>query len=422
MRTRRSLIGTTAGSWAASALLGSALARPKHAKAPARTPAKAGKAGSDDDNGDSGSDVPNTAGAPAQTPIGPLDVNAKWAIVSDYNSGEVLLQKDADARIPPSSLTKLMTAYLTFAMLRQGRLRLDQGLPVSEKAWRMQGSKMFVPLGEQVQVQLLIQGMVIQSGNDACIVLAEGIAGSEDQFVALMNDEARKMGLTNTNFRNCTGWPDPQHYMSVRDIATLARHIIGDYPEYYHFFSERSFKFNNIDQGNRNVLVDKGLADGLKTGHTEAGGFGLCASSDHGGHRVIVVLNGMPSSKVRVQEGERLMSWAFSNFELATVLKAGTVVDQAPVWLGERKTVPLTVARDLVMTLPTGWRNRLHAHVTFDAPATAPVRQGQPIGQLTLSGDGFAGATVPLVAGASVDRLALPARALATLGHMVGGS
>jgi serine-type D-Ala-D-Ala carboxypeptidase (penicillin-binding protein 5/6) len=420
--TRRTLIATTAGLWAASALTGSAFARPRHVGAHAKATAKAAKSGGDDDDADSGPDAQAAGGAPAQTPIGPLDVNAKWAIITDYNTGGVLLSKDADARIPPSSLTKLMTAYLTFAMLHQGRLRLDQGLPVSEKAWRMQGSKMFVPLGEQVPVEQLIQGMVIQSGNDACIVLAEGIAGSEDQFVALMNDEARKMGLSNTNFRNCTGWPDPQHYMSVRDIATLARHIIGDYPEYYHFFSERSFKFNNIDQGNRNVLVDKGLADGLKTGHTEAGGFGLCASSDHGGHRVIVVLNGMPSSKVRVQEGERLMEWAFANFELATVLKAGTVVEEAPVWLGTDKTVGLTVASDLVMTLPTGWRSRLHAHATYDAPVPAPIRRGQPIGQLVLSGDGFAGATVPLVAGNSVERLALPARAMAALGHLVGAS
>ncbi len=364
--------------------------------------------------------VPSTTAA--DTPVGPLDTEARWAFISDFQTNAVLLQKAADERMPPSSLTKLMTAYLVFGMLKSGRLRLDQMLPVSEKAWRMQGSKMFVPLGAQVSVADLIRGMLIQSGNDACIVLAEGTAGSEEQFVAQMNATAKTLGLTNTQFRNATGWPDPDHLMSARDIATLARHLIADFPDDYHFFSEKDYKFNNINQGNRNVLVDKGLADGLKTGHTDAGGFGLCVSSERNGNRIIEVINGLSSSQSRAAEGERLLSWAFANFENVRLLTRNQPLEVTPVWLGVMPGVAVCAADDLLVTVPHGWQNRVKVALDYQAPIPAPIRAGQQVGQITISGASVADLQVPLVAGAAVARKSLPARAVAVLDHFVGGS
>ncbi|MFT9256585.1 MAG: D-alanyl-D-alanine carboxypeptidase family protein [Acetobacter sp.] len=402
MQTRRFLLAGGAALFSGGFALNAA-ARPrhaaaKHAKDSAATPAEGAQAG-------------GVADSPAMTLVGPLDTVARWACILDYGSGATLLEKNADERMTPSSLTKMMTAYVTFGMLRAGRLKLDQALPVSERAWRMQGSKMFVPLGESVAVQDLIQGMVIQSGNDACIVLAEGIAGSEDQFVALMNDTAGKLGLSNSHFMNATGWPDANHYMSARDVAYLALRLIHDFPEYYHFFSEKEFFFNKIRQENRNSLVVKGLADGLKTGHTEAGGYGLCASSQRDGRRVIVALNGLPSSAARGNEGERLMGWALANFETAQIISKGDVVDQAPVWMGAAQTVPLLAGQDLKLLLPHGWRNSTHIALDYNAPLLAPVRQGQEVGQLTVSLPGGRQAAIPVVAGQAVPALGLVGRA-----------
>lgn len=348
---------------------------------------------------------------PALTPVGPVDTIARWACILDYESGATLLEKAADDRMPPSSLTKMMTAYVTFSMLRSGRLKLDQTLPVSEKAWRMQGSRMFVPLGQSVAVQDLIQGMVIQSGNDACIVLAEGISGSEEQFVATMNDMAGKLGLHNSHFMNVTGWPAENHYMTARDVAYLALRLIHDFPEYYHFFSEKEFFFNKIRQENRNTLVVKGLADGLKTGHTDAGGFGLCASSLRDGRRVIMAINGLATGNLRARESERLLGWAFANFETAKILTKGDLLEQAPVWMGESQTVPLVVGQDFTMLLPHGWRNTTHVALDYQGPFTAPLKAGQPAGQITVTLPGGRQATVPAVLGQDVAALGMIGRA-----------
>ena len=338
--------------------------------------------------------VPN--GSPAQTPIGPLDTAAKYAVVIDFTTGATLLDKDADASMTPSSMTKLMTAYLVYERLKAGRLTLTQELPVSEKAWRMGGSKMFVQLGTSVKVEDLIRGMIIQSGNDACIVLAEGIAGSEEGFVELMNAKAKEFGLEKSTFRNTTGWPDPEHRMTVRDIATVARRLITDFPEYYKYDSEKSFKYNNIDQQNRNSLVQKGTADGLKTGHTEDGGYGLVASSLRAGRRVIVVVNGLTTMRLRAEEGERLMEWAFREFDNVNLFTAGDVVEQAPVWLGSSRTVPLVGGRDVVVTMPRGWRDKAKIAIDYETPIRAPVSRGTKLGQLSVRGDGVPELNVPL--------------------------
>jgi D-alanyl-D-alanine carboxypeptidase (penicillin-binding protein 5/6) len=365
---------------------------------------------------------PVSTGTPAYTPLGPLDTAAKFAIIMDFNTGAMMLDKDGDAPMPPSSMTKLMTAYIVYGMLKAGRLTLTQELPVSERAWRMQGSKMFVPLNGAVTVEDLIRGVIVQSGNDACIVLAEAVAGSEEAFAELMNAKAKEVGLTRSNFRNCTGWPDPQQRMSCRDIATLACRLIADYPEYYHYDSEKTFKYNGIEQGNRNPLVQKGVADGLKTGHTEEGGYGLVASSARGGRRVVVVVNGLTSMHQRAEESERLLEWSFREFENVNLFNAGDTVETAKVWLGAQPTVPLVGGKDLVLTMPRQWRKSAKISVEYENPAPAPVSRGDVLGKLIVSGEGVPSMEVPLLAGVDVPRLGLPGRAMAVVSRYVTGS
>ncbi len=324
--------------------------------------------------------------------------------------------------MPPSSMTKLMTMYLVYDRLKQGRLKLEDELPVTEKAWRMQGSKMFVQIGSTVKVEDLIRGVIVQSGNDAAIVLAEAIGGSEEQFAEKMNAKAKELGLTNSFFKNCTGWPDPEQHMSARDIATLAGRIIRDFPEYYHYDAEKSFRYNGIDQGNRNPMVQKGTADGLKTGHTDAGGFGLVASSKRNGRRVILVLNGMSSMHERAEESERLMDWAFFNFEDVTLFTAGDVIEHVPVWLGTERSVPLVAGREVTVTMPRNWRQKASVKVSYDMPLTAPVTKGDTLGKLVVTGEGVPNLNVPLVAAADVPRLGLPGRAMAVVSKYVTGT
>jgi serine-type D-Ala-D-Ala carboxypeptidase (penicillin-binding protein 5/6) len=404
MLTRRQALSVSASF---CAMAPAAIGQPRHP-----TQSKAGSRGKKD---------PASAGSPADTPIGPVDTLARWAYVMDYNTGASLLEKNADVEMPPSSMTKLMTIYLVYERLKQGKMRLEDELPVTERAWKMGGSKMFVQVGTQVKVEDLVRGVIVQSGNDACIVFAEAIAGSEEQFAELMNQKAKELGLTNSFFKNSTGWPDPEQHMSCRDIATLARRIIHDFPEYYHYDSEKTFKYNNIEQGNRNPLVQKGTADGLKTGHTEAGGYGLVASSRRGNRRMILVLNGLETMHARAEEGERLMDWAFANFEDVTLFAAGDVVERVPVWLGVSPTVPLIGGRDLVVTMPRNWRKNAAVKVSYDSPIRAPVAKGTTLGKLAVKGDGVPAMEVPLLAGADVPKLSLPGRAIAVLSHYVTG-
>ncbi len=360
--------------------------------------------------------------SPAQTPLGPVDTSAKWAFIQDFTSGAELLNKQADDEMTPSSMTKLMTLYIAYSRLKDGRLKLDDKLPVSEKAWRMGGSKMFVQIGTTVSVEDLVRGIEVDSGNDACIVLAEAISGSEQQFADLMNETAKKLGLTHSHFLNSTGWPEDGHYMSCRDIATLAGDIIRQFPDYYHYASEKTFRYNNIEQQNRNPLVQRGTADGLKTGHTEAGGYGLVASTLRGNRRVILVLNGMDTMRERSEESERLMDWAFANFEDVRLFTASVPVERAPVWLGDSATVPLVGTGDVVVTMPRGWRNTAKIQVSFDSPVRAPVKRGARLGTLAVSGPGVPSLEVPLYAGEDVPKLGLPGRAVAVLAHYVTGS
>lgn len=402
MLTRRLLLGSTLTFAATPALA----RRPAHQPAAAhgRQPAPA-----------------QPAAAPANTPIGPVATDARWACIVDFNTGATLLEKNADEEMTPSSLTKLMTLYITFQRLAEGRLKLSDKLPVSETAWRFGGSKMFVRVGTSVSVADLLKGIIVDSGNDACVVLAEAIAGSQEQFAHLMNETAAKLGMSHSHFMNPMGWPVPNHYMSARDIATLATDLIRRFPRYYHYFGDKTFTFSNITQSNRNELVMHGTADGLKTGHTDEGGYGLCASADRNGRRVIVVLNGMPTSRDRAEQGERLMDWAFANFEDVKLFAAGQVIEHVPVWLGTSATVPLVGARDLEVTMPRTWRSSAKVSVSYNTPIRAPVAKGLQLGWLSVTGHGVPHMDVPLVAGMDVPKLGLPGRAMAVLTHYVTG-
>ena len=401
--TRRGLVLPVAAALTAASL--PALAQPRNGARGAQRAAPAGP-----------------APTPASTPLGPYDTIARQALIIDADTDAVLLEKNADERMPPSSMSKLMTMYVVFSMLREGRLKMDQELPVSERAWRMQGSKMFVQIGTTVPVEALIRGVIVHSGNDACIVLAEGIAGSEQQFAEMLNEKGRQIGLTDSTFRNATGWPDPEHRMTCRDLARVARHIINDFPEYYKFYNERSFTWNNITQENRNpTLARVPGADGLKTGHTEEAGYGLTASAKRGERRLILVFNGLPSMRARGEESERLLEWGFREFENVVLFRAADVIEEVPVHLGDRKTVPLVGGKDVVVTLPRQWRQRLQAKVRYDAPIAAPVQKGQELGRLEVAGQGVPSLSLPLLAGADVDKLGLVSRIPAVLGRWIGG-
>jgi serine-type D-Ala-D-Ala carboxypeptidase (penicillin-binding protein 5/6) len=351
-----------------------------------------------------------------------FDTAARNAIVIDYQTGAVLLEKNADQRIPTASMSKIMTAYVIYAYLRDGKAKTDDILPVSEKAWRTGGSKMFVPYPGQVKVDDLLQGMIIQSGNDACIVLAEGLAGSEQAFVEKMNETAQKIGLKDSHFANADGLPAPDHYSTVRDLAKLAAHYIKDFPEYYKYEAVKDFTYNGIKQGNRNPLLYKDMgADGIKTGHTEEAGYGLVGSAVRNGRRVIFVLAGMRSMKERAQESERVLDWSYREFTNYAIVKAGEAIDEAPVWMGVREKVPAAPAKDAVVTLWRGARKDMKVSAVYDGSVKAPVAVGQPVGKLVITAPDNGPIEIPLVATQEVERLGPLGRMAAVAGHLLWG-
>ncbi|ALG71294.1 D-Ala-D-Ala carboxypeptidase [Azospirillum thiophilum] len=352
-----------------------------------------------------------------------LDTIAKQAILLDLTSNTVLFEKNADERMAPSSMSKIMTGYMVFEALKSGRLSLDSTLPVSERAWRMQGSKMFVELHNNIKVDDLIKGMIVQSGNDACIVLAEGLSGSESAFAEQANRRARELGLKASNFANSTGWPDPNHYMTARDLALLAEHLIKEFPEYYRYYSIREFKYHGINQGNRNPLLYRGMdVDGMKTGHTDAGGYGLTASGEREGRRLLLVVNGLPSMQARADESARLLEWGFREFASYTLYKGGETIEQIPVWLGERETVPVTVPQNLSVTMARTDRPGMKVSLISNSPVAAPIKKGDTVGKLVISAPGFPGKEVPVVAAQDVPKAGIFGRAFAAAKYLVFGN
>ncbi|MBU6476151.1 MAG: D-alanyl-D-alanine carboxypeptidase, partial [Alphaproteobacteria bacterium] len=339
----------------------------------------------------------------------------------DMNTGAVLLDKNADVEMPTSSMSKTVSLYLVFEALKSGQWKLTDELPVSKKAWQMGGSKMFIRVGDKVSVQDLIKGVTVDSGNDAVVCLAEGLAGSEQDFVVRMNALAKRLGMNHSHFMDATGLPLPGHYSTARDLATISEHIINDFPEYYHeFFNIKSFTYDKIHQENRDPLLGTfDGADGVKTGHTDIAGYGVIGSAIRNGRRLIMVLNGLPTWDSRVTESARLMQWGFRNFEDKKILTKDQEVGQAKVWLGQEETVPLVVDRDVTVTLPVDHDNDVKMSLSYQGPVEAPVRQGTVIGQLNIVIPGQPPQVINLVAGKDVRREGLFGRVASRLSYLL---
>ncbi len=333
-----------------------------------------------------------------------FDTIAKSALVVDYETGTILLSKNSDTPMPPASMSKLMTLNMLFEALAVGRLTLDDTFPVSENASQKGGSKMFVRQGARIKIKDLIMGIIVQSGNDACIVVAEGMAGSEKAFADLMTIRARELGMNNSNFVNATGWPDPGQEMSARDLVFLAQRLIHKFPQYYGFFSEKSFTWEGIAQNNRNPLLSLNIgADGLKTGHTEEAGYGLVGSAVRDGRRIIFMIGGLDSSAARSSEADRISSWAFREFAMKTLFEANEPIEYANVWLGAEASVPMQLSEDIELLLPLSSLSEISAVVSFVDPVEAPVQEGQQLGELLISIPEQEVLSYPLLATKSVE-------------------
>ncbi|MDC1288179.1 D-alanyl-D-alanine carboxypeptidase [Gammaproteobacteria bacterium] len=318
----------------------------------------------------------------------PPELNATSYFLVDFDSGRVLAEKNPDDPVEPASITKLMTAYLVDKAIADGDIALEEMVTISEKAWRMQGSKMFVEVGKQVAVEDLLKGLIIQSGNDASVALAEHIAGSESAFAGYMNHQAKLLGMDNTNYVNATGWPDENHYSSARDIAILTRAIIDEFPESYRLYKEREYTFNKIRQFNRNRLLWRDdSVDGVKTGHTEAAGFCLVASAEREDMRLISVVLGTNSDKSRTQSSQSLLNYGFRYFETHKLYRADEVLKATRIWYGDQEQVSLGVGKDIYITIPRGRYRDLDASMEIDGEISAPIESGQSLGQVNIKLD-----------------------------------
>lgn len=393
----------------------------KPGKSQAKKPgAPAGKPGQQNASKDKDT-TPTEPMTPSQ--IG-IDTLGKQAYLIDVNTGTVLLAKDADVAMKPSSMAKMMTIYLLWEEMKAGRVTLDTQYRVSEAAWRMQGSKMFVALDSQVAVRDLIPGIIVHSGNDASVVVAEGISGSQTAFAERMTKKGRAIGMTKSIFTNPDGWPDEAQFTTAHDLAILAQRTIKDFPDFYkQYYAEREFKYQNYQtQFNRNPLIGKVAgADGLKTGHTDEAGYGLTGSIERGGRRIVLVINGLNSVKQRQQESERLVEWAFREFENYSLFKPGEIVAQADVWMGVNAKLPLTVTANALLTLPRGARQSMKVSVVYDGPVKAPIKKGQPIGKLVVSGGNAATSEFPLVAAEDVEKMGFFGRIMSGVKYYVLG-
>ena len=337
------------------------------------------------------------------TPLWALDTIARSALVLDQTSGTVLLAKNEQMAIPPASMSKLMTLNMLFEALQDGRVSLETEFSVSAKASKKGGSKMFLREGERVSVENLIKGIIVHSGNDACIVVAENLAGSEADFARIMTARAEKLGMANSTFANATGWPDPYQRMSAADLVMLANRLMTQFPEYYGFFQEKTFTWAKITQNNRNPLLNLiGGADGLKTGHTEEAGYGLVGSARQGDRRVILMISGLASTSARAREGERLMNWAFRQFSQTTLIKAQKKITEVPVWLGQNDSVGLVAKTDIEALVPYSEKDDVKLSITYTGPLNAPVQKGAQVAELKVEIKGLATASYPLFTDADV--------------------
>ena len=355
-------------------------------------------------------------------PLFAIDSIAETALVMDISTGEILLDKNSNMRTYPSSMTKIMTVLVAFEKIKNGTLSLDQEFLVSKKAWKMGGSKMFIEVDKRVKVFDLLLGIVVQSGNDASIALAEGISGTEETFAIEMNNLAKKIGLTDTNFVNSSGWPNDNHYTTAKDLALLAKYTVENHPELYQMYELNEFTYNGIKQDNRNpLLLTFDGADGFKTGYTEAAGYGIVGSAERGGRRLIIVLNGLESSRSRAQESLRLMDWGFNNFELVNFFKKNELVFQANTWLGKKEKVDLVAIEDIKVSIPKAQLSSANVDVLIEEPIQTPINKGDIIANLQIS---YADKKIsfPLAAGESIEQKGFFSRITSALYYIVLGS
>ncbi|UWR25092.1 D-alanyl-D-alanine carboxypeptidase [Sulfitobacter sp. S223] len=351
-----------------------------------------------------------------------FDTRATSAFVLDFNSGTVLMTKNADQPLPPASMSKLMTLYMAFEAIDNGILDLDQELPVSQAAQAYGGSTMFLKAGERVRVEDLIRGIIVLSGNDACVVIAEALAGTESKFARQMTMRAQQLGMTNSTFTNSNGWPKAGHRMSMRDLGLIAGKLIKDYPQYYPMFAQKEFLFDpseSANRFNRNPLLGLGIgADGLKTGHTEEAGYGLVGSAKQGDRRIIFVLSGLESAQARAAESEAVTNWAFRRFTQTELGKAGTQIAQAEVAIGAEPSVGLELAEDLSVLLPVNPISPLKTEVVYNGPVKAPIAKGDQIGELIITPEGLSETRIPLIADRDVMRHGFVGRVVAAARHL----
>jgi len=349
--------------------------------------------------------------------------SAKQLILVDTKTGEILLEKNADELMHPASMSKIMTVYLAFEAIKKGHLKLDDKVPISENAWRKGGSRMFLKLNSQIDVSDILRGIIVQSGNDAAIALAEHLEGSEEAFAEKMTLKAKELGLQHSTFKNATGWPDDDHLMTARDLSKLAVLTIKRFPALYSIYSETNFTHNKIKQGNRNPLLYKGMgADGLKTGHTKAAGYGLTASVERAGRRLVLVINGLTSARKRTIESQRVIEWGFREYENHKVFNANDSVASIDVWLGKVKTIPALIETELLLTIKRSDKQKLKVIVNYEEPITAPISKGQKVGTLKVQIPQKAVLTYPLVSAIDVERLNPLRRILAAINYLVWGS
>lgn len=331
-------------------------------------------------------------------------IDARGYLLMDAASGRIIVEHNAEQRLPPASLTKMMTAYIAEAELQKGNLSEDDMAPVSVKAWRMGGSKMFIKEGTRVSVGDLLKGIIIQSGNDASVAMAEFVAGSEDAFADLMNQHARRLGMNSTHFMNATGWPAENHFTTAKDMATLARAIVRDFPEHYDTYALKEFTYNGITQQNRNLLLWRDeRVDGLKTGHTEEAGYCLVSSAKEGDMRLIAVVMGTDSEGARARESQKLLTYGFRFFETYKAYSAGDILDTAELWMGEKREVRLGLSEDLILTIPKESHEGLKAEVTVNPQLQAPINEGQQYGTVTVRMNNEVLVEKPLVALESIE-------------------
>lgn len=340
-----------------------------------------------------------------------FETGARAAIAVDHSTGMVMFEKNADVPLPTASMSKLMTLYMLFEAIRDERVTEETAFRVSRRAQSMGGSRMFAEAGTEVPVDALIHGIIVQSGNDACVVVAENLAGTEEEFARQMTRRARELGLENTTLKNASGWPEDGHEMSSRDLLKLARRIIDEFPQFYSYFAETEYTWNGITQNNRNPLLRLGIgADGLKTGHTEDAGYGLVGSAVQNGQRIVFVVAGLESASARAAESEAVVNWAFNSFDTVRFFDKGAEAAVADVWLGDQPSVPIVAPRDIQLLVPRMERDAMTARVVYDNPVEAPIAAGDPMGALFVEIPGREELRFELVAGADIGRGGLMTR------------